>query len=195
MNHDELMQKIKERAENDKKNLEIIRQQIISSDKYILWLEEFTNKNPNFDTRDSSFYICFRNSASNDDLKNIRNLAILYSIIFEYAKQNYIYPKIDEMGEYYYNIKYNNVGYRIGEDSIDGTFFFCERVPIDCDFIDFNDVMNNKVQENVHFIQQNLIDLANYINYLVEAGVPEEAIKNVTLNTLGYIENKSQRTY
>lgn len=195
------MQKIESRekmhayAEEVKKKLLLRKnkmQEIISSNEYILWLEKFTEKYSGFS--DDSFSDKDKKITS-IDLENSRNLSLLYEGISNYAKENYVYAKSDLKFGDYYVIKYNNIGYKIGAMSGQGTFFFCERTnEITDDFIDFNDIILNKKQKNTDYYNKRLLQLSSIISYYYEQGVPLQAIEKTIDDTLWQIKDNQDKS-
>ena len=92
-----------------------------------------------------------------------------------------------------YNIKLENSGFEIGILVGQGTLFFCNRVQIENqkDFIDFNDILNNKTNDNLTTIKNKLNELSNFISSLYKSGVPLEAIINTLDNTLNEMDPKN----
>ena len=94
----------------------------------------------------------------------------------------------------FYNIKLENIGFEIGILGRQGTLFFCNRVSIENqkDFIDFNDILNNKnVNVNATAIENKLNELSNLITSLYKSGIPLKAIKSILNNTLKEISSQT----
>jgi len=117
----------------------------------------------------------------------------MYKGIERYASENYIYPTNCDFGNFY-KIKLDNIGYEIGMLAGQGTLFFCNRVQIENEqhFIDFNDIVNNKKNNNASFIKNSLNELSNMVVTLYENGIPLEAIVNTLDNTLTEINVKKE---
>ena len=98
----------------------------------------------------------FPEKISKEDLDKVNNLGLFFEGIEKYADKNYIYPTMYEY-QSYYGIKdnANEVYYKIGVIEGQGGSFFCERVEPTNDqlFIDFNDIMDDKVRDNVKKIE------------------------------------------
>ena len=95
----------------------------------------------------------------------------------------------------FYNIKLENIGFEIGILGRQGTLFFCNRVSIENqkDFIDFNDILNNKnVNVNATAIENKLNELSNLITSLYKSGIPLKAIKSILNNTLKEISSQTE---
>lgn len=187
-NHEQM----REFVEKEKKRLEVRQNKIkelISNNKYITWLDKFTNKYSTF--RDDDF-LYDKDNLSKEDLENVDNLNLLFNGIENYAKDNFIYPYADSDFVNYYRIMYNNFGYEIGVITGQGTLFFCEKTNyIDDSFIDFNDIILNKKQKNTDLINKRLAELSSIITYFYEQNVPLFAIKSTVTDTLWQIEENS----
>lgn len=149
--------------------------------EYILWLEEFTKKNNHFTTES---YIYYPRVFDSEESKKIEDLKIFYNNILSYGNENYIYPKTFDYGKYY-NIKYNNIGYRV--IILTGNIrYSCHRIEIndENEFIDFDDVLNNKKTPERDKIYLSLKLLSNFIDNMVEANVPIEAINETARTTI-----------
>ena len=183
-NHEQMrafVEKEKQRLLEIKKKVEEIK----SNPNYILWLQEFTIKYPVF-TDDSLEDL---KKLSTIDKENVSSLGFLFDCIYDYAENNYVYAFKDSDFTRYFNIEYNNIGYKIGLMSGQGIFHFCERLKkIDNTFIDFNDILLNKKQEKTKFIKEKLNELSNYIMNLNEQDIPLKAIKETVNNCFLDIE-------
>ena len=120
-----------------------------------------------------------------------------YEGIDKYARSNHIYPSQCEFGNFY-KVRLNEIGFKIGISFIQGTKFFCKKVPVESEkeFIDFNDIMTDKNQEQIDLINASLDSLSNMILTIYESGVPIESITYTLKNTINKIiskrENKSK---
>lgn len=171
--------------------IEGARKEIISNSEYISWLENFTAEN-SFFTDDQWTYCPEKISVENK--KCVEKLNLFYSAIVIYAQKNYIYPKYDELGAVLY-IKYNGVGYEIGQMCGQGTITFCSRVKIEKDnennFIEFTDVINNKKQANTDLIKKKLDGLDSIIRDLAKDDVPWQAIEETIKTAIKEINENS----
>lgn len=182
------VKKLMDELDEEFETKEIRQKEIISTTEYISWLEEFT-KIHSFFTVDDWLYS--DNEISKSDEKHVEELELLYFEIKEYAKKNFISFNRSE-GLEYYSIKYNNVGYQIGEVGFQGGSFYCNRVEIesDEDFINFTDIITNKKQERVDFINKRLSDLSNLIKELLKEEIPIPAIEETIQKTIESDENE-----
>ena len=128
-----------------------------------------------------------------NDKKNVDNLYLFYEGIEDYAAKNYIYPAILNYGSFY-KIRLYNLGFEVGMISGQGTSFFCKKVIVNDenieDFIDFNDIMTNKKQENVDVITDELSRVRNSIMLAYEKGIPAPAIIDTLEDTTKEIVSK-----
>ena len=171
------------------KNKNIKIQKMLSNTDYINWLDEFTTKHLNFTDED---WLYFPEKISKEDLEQVKNLHLMYFGIEKYANNNYIYPTNCNFGNFY-KIKLENIGLKIGILAGQGTLFFCNRIQIENekDFIDFNDIINNKISNNVITIKNKLNELSNLIISLYKSDIPLEAIVTTLNNTLNKINSKN----
>lgn len=141
---------------------------LISNTEYILWLENFTVVNPSFE-EDSWLY--YPEKISKEDSERVNELCCFFNGITKYADQNFIPVHYSDFDTYVF-VKFNNIGYKIGIISGQGSFAYCERVDISADnsFINFNDVINNKKQENVDYIREKLNSISSIIEELLKMG-------------------------
>lgn len=145
---------------------------------YIYWLEKYTEKKESF-TSESHIY-----ETDPEIKKNIFTLLWFYEFIKEYAKDNFIEPNKFKYG-IYYSIKYNGIGYNIGEQYDCGrNQIFCERTKILDNFIDYSDIENNIEQEGTTTKKEQLKELSNLIQNMVKENVPADAISDTTEKTL-----------
>ena len=158
--------------ERNKRNSEII-DELISNSDYIKWLIDFTKDKEVF--FDSDWDYSDEKLPENDQEK-VYYLSLFFEGIFSYAKKNHIYSLPNSLGEYY-QIKIDDIGFEIGYISGQGTSFYCKRIPLlDDNFIDFIDIMNNKEQDNVKYINNSMEQLSIMIIDLYNQGIPIEAI-------------------
>ena len=148
--------------------------ELFSSPKYILWLNEFTKKYESFSDDD---WLYNPDKISDDDLKQVQYLGTIFNGIEAYANKNYIYSKSCDLGECY-SIKLGDVAYEIIESSFPDGAYSCKRVELadDDDIIDFNDIINDKMHNDVTLIKENLKKLSCIIEEFYKSGVPLEAI-------------------
>lgn len=165
-----------------------IKKEMLSNTKYIEWLEKFTSKHPSFSDDD---WLYFPEKITKQDNDNINDLNLFYDVIDNYAEKNYIYPTKCDFGNYY-NIKIGNIGYEIGILVGQGTIFFCNRKQLvnNIEYIDFNDIINNKKNDNVDIITNDLNDLSNMIIDLYKKGIPLDAIIESLDKTINFVKEK-----
>lgn len=161
-------------------------QEMMSNTDYIKWLDSFTIKHQSFSDND---WLYCEEEISKEDYEKVNNLHLMYSGIETYANRNYIYPSDCEYGNFY-KIKLDNIGFEIGILVGQGTLFFCNRVEIEKDFIDFNDIINNKESDNAIIIKNKLNELSDFVVSLYENGVPYEAIRSRLEDILNEINSE-----
>ena len=118
---------------------------------------------------------------------------MFYEGVDKYSQQNHIYPILCECGNFY-RVKLNDFGFKIGTLVGQGTVFFFNKVALEDDkeFINFNDIMIEKKQDNVDQINAILDSLSNMVITAYENGVPIEAIVSVIDNTIKGITSKKE---
>ena len=164
---------IEEYIAKERVKSEVINSMTSSTD-YVKWLIQFTQDKGDFydDNWDYS-----DEKLGDIDKKMVDKLSLFFECINLYAKNNYIYSISRPLGECY-QIKINNNGFEIGYITGQGTSFYCKKIQLDDekDFIDFMDIVNNKKQGNVEYIEKGLNNLSNVLIDLYDNGVPIEAI-------------------
>ncbi len=157
------------------------------------WLNRFTADTKGFSDEE---YLYFPEKISKDDLDKVNNLGLFFEGIEKYADKNYIYPTMYEY-QSFYGVKdnVNEVYYKIGVIEGQGGSFFCERIEYTSEqpFIDFNDIMNDKVRDNVKEIGTDLDNMSNLVLSLYNKGVPLEAIKETLDKTISEIELSKEK--
>jgi len=159
--------------------------EIISSTKYFEWLKEFTKDKDYFGDDDWQYS---PEELSDTDRKNVENLRFLYEGIDKYAIENHIYPTKFGYG-YFYGIRLDESAFEIGIMIGQGASCFCKKVQVDDEsrFINFNDIINNKKNEQVDFINTKLNEIRDMILSTYNIGVPIEAINGTLKDTIGEI--------
>ena len=174
-----------------------ITKKLLSDTSYIEWISSFTQDKDGFD--DETLF-----SLDKDDpnKKYIKYLNLFYDGINEYAERNYIYPELNETTHHFFgshfNIRLNDFGFEIGYISGQGVIFLCNKKEIEneSDFIDFNDIITNKKQDNVDSINETLNNLSTIVSEAYQNGVPIEAIRNridLTIRDLNKIEKDKHK--
>lgn len=189
----EYVNKNKDKWLKEKEEKKFKLESLFSSYDYMNWLNKFTASNKGFSLED---FLYFPEKISKEDLDKVNNLGLFFEGIMEYADNNYIYPSIYEY-QSFYGIKdsVNEVYYKIGVIEGQGGSFFCDRVEptSELNFIDFNDIMNDKVRDNVEEIENSLDNMSNLIISLYEKGVSIEAIKETFDKTIKEIELSKEK--
>ena len=143
----------KEKWIREKKERDAKLKSIFSGYDYMNWLDRFTANTKGFSDEE---YLYFPEKISKEDLDKVNNLGLFFEGIMEYADKNYIYPSTYEY-QSYYGIKdnVNEAYYKIGVIEGQGGSFFCDRVEptSELDFIDFNDIMDDKIRDNAEEIE------------------------------------------
>lgn len=158
---------------------------------YILWLNEFTQRYPEFSDDD---FLYQSDKVSKDDYIKICDLGILFEIINIYASKNYITPQITEFGEAYL-IKLDNNAYQIGCMVGQGVLYYCKKIEIsdNLSYIDYNDIVNNKTQPYVEKINDNLADFSNKIRGLYNSGVPLYVLQETATQVISELKKEEKQ--
>lgn len=98
-----------------------VRNELVTTERYVKWLEKFTKDNPDFNSDD---WLYFPEKISKYDSDNVDLLCEFYSVIENYAMSNYIYRTPCDWGGYY-SIRYNGKVYEIGLLVGQGAVNFC----------------------------------------------------------------------
>ena len=154
-----------------------LRETLLITDEYIQWLEEFTQKYPNFTDND---WLYQKEKLKEEDSFNVEKLILFFERIENYADNNYIYPTKNNNHTSSYNIKHNNIGYNIGIIYGQGGMCFCDRIEAKENFIDYYNIKNNVELNNTKVIKENLESLKLYINSLLEKNIPVEVLREAT---------------
>ena len=179
---DEYIAKKKVKSEKIKK--------MMSNTAYIEWLNQFTQDKYGFSDDD---WLYFPEKISESDREKVEQLCLFYEGIDKYAEKNHIYPTPCEFGNFY-SVKINDLGFEIGILVGQGTVFFFNKASLEDgkEFIDFNDIMIGKKQDNVDQINATLDSLSNMVVTAYESGVPIEAIVSTLDNTIKGINSKKE---
>lgn len=156
---------------------------LLYEQNYLEWLNNFSKKHQNFNN-DDIFY-CSQ-SISDNDREQLKKLGIFYEEINHYAKRNFIRPS-DGNNNYssFYKIRCGNIGYEIGIIVMQETNYFCKRIEIqnEEEFIDINDIVNNKKSVRALKIEERLNQIFESICLLHKNDVPFEWIKQMLYST------------
>ncbi len=161
---------------------------LMSNTNYLEWLNQFTQDKEGFSDND---WLYFPEQISDSDKENVEKLCLFYEGINGYADSNHIYPLQSYFGNFY-RIRLDKIGFEIGILIGQETVFFCNKVAVENEqeFIDFNDIMTGKKQEQVDKINANLESLSNMALTAYESGVPIESITYTLENTINKIISK-----
>lgn len=163
---------------------------LMSNANYLEWLNQFTQDKKGFF---DDHWLYLPEQINDSDKENVEKLCLFYEGINGYARLNHIYPLQCDFGNFY-RIRLDKIGFEIGILIGQGTVFFCNKVAVENEqeFIDFNDIMTGKKQEQVDKINANLESLSNMVLTAYESGAPIEAITYTLENQINEIISKSQ---
>ncbi len=163
---------------------------MMANQSYLEWLTQFTKDKEGFSDED---WLYFPERIKDSDKANVEKLGLFYDGIDNYAQQNYIYPLPCEFGNFY-KIRLNEIDFEIGMLVGQGTVFYCKKVKVENEqeFIDFNDIMTNKKQEQVAKINTILESLSNMVFTAYKNGVPIEAISSTLEDIIDEITSSKE---
>lgn len=163
---------------------------IMSSTNYVDWLKKFTQDKVGFTDCD---YSAFDERIDYSDKYNIDMLDMFYDGIDKYANENYIYPTPAD-GGYFYRVKLDDFGFEIGFGvRMQEAIYYVNRLALGKHntFIDFNDIIAGKKQDNVDRINAKLNVLSSIVVKTYESGVPIEALVDTLDDTIDNIASKN----
>ena len=156
---------------------------IMSDTTYIEWLIQFTQDKERFydDT-----WAYSPEKISESDKENVEKLGLFYGGITDYLNKNYINPTPCDDG-YYYKVKLNDFRFEIGYMAGQGVSFFFRKASLEDDkeFIDFNDIMTGKEQDDAR-----LKSLEDLITICYETGINITAIEEAANNKIKDIKSQ-----
>ncbi len=161
---------------------------ILSSDKYIKWLCDFSVKHNNFTDDEWGFNA---EEIPRVDRENVRYLGLLFSCIKDFADSNYI-ESITDDELIFYRVFYDGNCLEIGFKKGNGTYYFCNKLQCgdNLDFIDFNDILLGKKKSNTHTFDDTLWAFSEVIKNLKLKGVPSELIYDTVRSVLDSMNNE-----
>lgn len=182
-----------------------IQNELISDTEYVEWLDEFTKKRkPVYQKWSCEPY---EEAMNGNDKTNRKMLYLFFDSIDKYAKSNFIpqletnhmqanfpHPIYCDTLIYYYNVKFNDFCFSIRKEYGSRVDYSCIRIKENQEekYIDFNDVLTNKKQENVDEISNDLATLSNMILHFCDKDIPVKFIKNILDETLVELSNKEK---
>lgn len=171
---------------------ESIKNIMRSSKEYVDWLKKFTEENPSFS---DDYYEIVSGEYSDTDKINMQNLSLLFEVIDEYAKENYMSTRKNEYSESY-NFRSDDISYNIGFFRGQGSSFFCQRIDdIETkDFIDFDDIIKGSYTNDFEKNKNEVEKMKNSVMELYQSGVPLEIIKSEFENTIKNLKSRKQNT-
>ncbi len=171
---------------------ESIKNIMRSSKEYVNWLKKFTEENPSFS---DDYYEIVSGEYSDTDKINMKNLSLLFEVIDEYAKKNYMSTRKNEYSESY-NFRSDDISYNIGFFRGQGSSFFCQRIDdIETkDFIDFDDIIKGSYTNDFEKNKNKVEKMKNNVMELYQSGVPLEIIKSEFENTIKNLKSRKQNT-
>ncbi|MEE3342580.1 MAG: hypothetical protein VZS44_00635 [Bacilli bacterium] len=163
--------------------------EMMHSTNYISWLIKYTKDKESFSNEK---LLNYPEETFDSDEENIKSLGLFFEGIRSYALQNRICYTISDFNVYY-NIKIMECGFQIGWKTDLGDVYFCNKVPVEKDknFINFRDIMLDKKQEKLDYINNPLENLSSMIENVYNNGFSIEEIEETYNNTINNIRSKN----
>ena len=159
-----------------------------TNDNYMNWLEKFMERIPEFIEDDFKSPVPLE--IGEDNAKFGKYIYLLYALVRDYAKENYLSPNYTEHNAPSYIIKYHDNFYEIGEDFGWGGEIYCKKiVNYKGDFIDYLDIRNNTKSSKRTLIKLQLDSLANIIEEYAYV-LPTDAVVEKVEKTINKIKVK-----
>ncbi len=156
-----------------------------TNDNYMNWLEKFMERIPEFIEDDFESPVPLE--IGKENAKYGKYIYLLYGLVRDYAKENYLSPNYTEHNAPSYVIKYHNNFYEIGEDFCWGSEIYCKKLlDYKGDFIDYFDIRNDTKSLKKDIIKLQLDSLANTIReytYYIPAYAVIEKVED-TINDI-----------
>lgn len=126
--NEDVVKSVMENYSKCRNNKMLIKKEMFSNYDYINWLNEYT-----------LMHTSFTDNEELDD--NVKKLGLLYEVIADYAINEGIIAKEEDMSSFY-RVVYNDSYFEIGNIYGLGSCFFCSRIPFNenYSYIDFNEV-------------------------------------------------------
>ena len=165
------------------------KMELVRGADYISWLESFTVNYPVFFECDWKDYD--NSILSNLDKVNLKKLQTFYSVIDDYAKENYLEAVNNSYSSGYFS-QYHGIGYEIGKFYGKDVSVYCNRLGnVDIkDFIDVCDIIYYKKQEHTDEISLKLVGLSKYVRNLASEGIPLRAISDTFNSTMENLDEE-----
>lgn len=155
------------------------KKNLFESNQYMEWLCKYIQeygKASSFDTLSSSL--------SHNHRINLLKIPVLFAVVEDYLKENYVSPSINESG-YYYSIRDGEKHYRIGVDIKDGLEHYCESSLETDKEVDFSYIRRNEKLPSSVLINYQLNKFNQFFqNYGINSSLVEEKVLKKTRGTL-----------
>lgn len=167
---DEEKRKVVERIFSDLKKEELEKRDLLQDEEFFKWLLK--------ETKDKS--VTCHSDVKDDD--NIEKIALLFQIIANYAKENYLLPEYDGNCTSYFILLCNEClrvsEYNLGTSQI----YSCSNVSdkfelLEDKIINCNDIMYNKIRHDSLVIDKKIGSLKENISDLLEYGISVEYLR------------------
>lgn len=176
-NTDEIMDEIKKelRLSNERD------EEIISNDIFISKLEKFTRKYNHFDTNQ---WLYKQDEISKEEHEMLDDIEHFARACRNYCDRNYIETKTNnsEFSEVY-NIRWKETFITLNVLNVQGILYYVERIkPSDINdnlYINFEDIKNGTIKDNVKLIDENLSDFHKKVREFKDLGVPSKYLIDI----------------
>ncbi len=151
-----------------------LSREIVKSDRYMNWLENFTEEFNNFS--DDSWVDC-KEEISIEDHQMVSFLDVLFDAVDSYARMNYLKAKKSESGRSY-SVSYNGNVYEIGRSNERENTYFVSRSIKEDDTISFEDIKRGEKSERAKKIDSIFGKLDGVIDELSNEDVSDYLISD-----------------
>ena len=161
-------------------DFEVNKIKILKDDNYIIWLNDFINKYPIFNSKGTR-----KKGLSEKDKENIKLLKFFYGVVENYAKSNFITCNTNQYGDSY-GIKYNDLCFEIVKVEGKTTFYFCNKVDEDAYsmYVNYNNIKINKISNKKEKIEDLRKDFENLVEILYDNNFSLEDINKITKDVI-----------
>ena len=149
----------------------------VKTPEFIKWLKDFIEQE-DFVIEGPSFPSDLN---TEEDFRNVKCISYLYTLIDDYARDNYYYPNRSDNG-FYYNIKIDDLVYSVGGNFSQGSMFYVSLGQDDDYAFSYEDVIKNNPNPNKTYIESKMYHLSSTINELLDE-FPYDMVDDVVKNT------------
>lgn len=154
------------------------KKNLFESNQYMEWLSQYIQEYG----KASSFDL-LSPSLSQDNRINLLKIPVLFAVVEDYLKENYVSPSIYESG-YYYSIRDGEKHYRIGVDIRDGLEHYCEKSLETDKEVDFSYIRRNEKLPSTVFIDYHLNKFNQLFQSFSSCGINSSMLEEKVLKKI-----------